>query len=157
MTVIRDGDVIRYNDARMQILGPNKISLNDKEVNESSIVALLSVDGVRALFTGDIGTKTERQLIERYHLLSDILKVPHHGSKYSSSNIFLEAASPRAAFIGVGKNSYGHPTSEVLARFESIGSKIFRTDMQGTLKVIIRDGKIAIYSQGALQYNESNK
>ena len=64
----------------------------------------------------------------------DVLKVPHHGSKYGMTKSWLEAVHPKLAIISVGKNSYGHPNPDVLSRLASIGSKIFRTDQDGTVK-----------------------
>ena len=64
----------------------------------------------------------------------DILKVAHHGSKYSSSEDFIEACSPEAAVISVGKNNfYGHPTPETLERLDSYGCEVFRTDREGAV------------------------
>ena len=116
--------------------------------NESSLLVMLHVsksdisktgtsggDDVKILFTGDIGAATEAELIEDgVDLDSDILKVAHHGSKYSSSSDFLEACSPGFAVISVGaRNFYGHPSSETLARLESCGCAIFRTDTEGAV------------------------
>jgi len=72
------------------------------------------------------------------------LKVPHHGSKYSSSAEFLEAVSPKISVIEVGKNSYGHPTDEALERLKNVGSQIFRTDRDGIVKVFYQDGFIKV-------------
>ena len=63
--------------------------------------------------------------------MSDVLKVAYHGSKYSTSNLFLQNVKPKIAVIEVGKNSYGHPTPEVLQRLENFGIKMFRTDKDG--------------------------
>ena len=69
----------------------------------------------------------------------DILKVAHHGSKYSSSSAFIEACSPEIAVISVGKhNFYGHPAPDTLKRFDSYGCDVFRTDEEGA--VIIEYG-----------------
>lgn len=122
-------------------------------INDTSIVSHLSfgktsflnstkgrIQGsheVRFLFTGDISSKIEKELVERdINLSSNVLKVPHHGSKYSSSEEFLQAVSPQLAVIQVGKNSYGHPTSEVLLRLEKLGINVLRTDESGDIKII---------------------
>lgn len=146
MVVIDEGDVVRYKDSAIFILGPDEKAFVNKEVNESSIVAMLSVNGTRALFTGDIGIKTEQEISSRYDIRADILKVAHHGSKHSSSAEFLSAVSPRFAFIGVGKNSYGHPTREAMSRIESVGARIFRTDLNGTLKIILGEN-ISVFAE----------
>ena len=114
--------------------------------NESSLLAMLHIidgeceDGsfsedIKILFTGDIGTKTESVLIEEgIDLDCNILKVAHHGSKYSSSADFLEASSPNIAVISVGAhNFYGHPSPDTLERLESCGCEVFRTDKEGAV------------------------
>lgn len=106
--------------------------------NEESMVAMLHIEGeesTRILFTGDIGIKTEEKMLKSGMALDcDILKVAHHGSKYSSSADFIEACSPEAAVISVGKNNfYGHPAPEALERLDSYGCKVFRTDREGAV------------------------
>lgn len=103
--------------------------------NESSLVLMLYTGEDKILFTGDIGTKTESLLIESgLNLDCDILKVAHHGSKYSTSPEFLERCSPGIAVISVGANNfYGHPSPDTLARLESCGCDIFRTDKEGAV------------------------
>ena len=73
---------------------------------------------------------------------ADILKVAHHGSKYSSSDAFLDAVSPDIAVIQVGKNIYGHPTPETLERLESRGVSVYRNDECGAVGFEIDDGEI---------------
>ena len=145
--VVREGEEIRLGNALLSILNPDEISLQAEGLNDASIVVMVSLGGVRMLFTGDISAKTEKELAEQYELRADILKVPHHGSKYSSSDIFLDAVEPKIALIGVGKNSYGHPTREALARLASHGSQIFRTDLNGMLKVVFGNGTISVFGE----------
>ena len=145
--VVREGEEIRLGNALLSILNPDEISLQAEGLNDAGIVVMVSLGGVRMLFTGDISAKTEKELAEQYELRADILKVPHHGSKYSSSDIFLDAVEPKIALIGVGKNSYGHPTREALARLASHGSQIFRTDLNGMLKVVFGNGTISVFGE----------
>ncbi len=100
-----------------------------KYTNESSVVALLSVGADSFLFTGDL-PKEEIVLPERD---IRVLKVSHHGSKYSTSDVFLDRMKPEEAVISVGKNSYGHPAPEVLDRLGRRGIRTFRTDMSGAI------------------------
>ena len=153
---LRAGDRIRYGDYAVEVLSPLPEQLGEKELNESALVLALSapaVDGAearrsfRALFTGDIGAKTERLLAGRTDLRAQVLKVPHHGSKYSSSAEFLAAVAPQVAAIGVGKNTYGHPTAEALGRLEAVGARVFRTDLDGTIKVIVDDGVLRVFTR----------
>ena len=99
------------------------------------------------LFTGDIGEKNEKYLVNNFDIKVDILKVGHHGSKYSSSNYFLKAVNPKIAAIEVGKNSYGHPTKETLNGLALVGAQIFRTDQDGTIKLIVNSGEINIFKK----------
>ena len=103
--------------------------------NADSLVMVLESGGKTVLFTGDIGTETEQELIQEGVLSDcDILKVAHHGSKYSTSEDFLEATTPEIAVISVGKNNfYGHPTEECLVRLENCGCEIYRTDTDGAV------------------------
>ncbi|MBL7150302.1 MAG: MBL fold metallo-hydrolase [Candidatus Pacebacteria bacterium] len=128
----------------MEILHPLE-NLEGREFennsNDTSIVIKLVFNKETFLFTGDISSKIEKDLkLANLPLKADILKVAHHGSKYSSSDYFLESVLPEIAVIQVGKNSYGHPTEEALRRFEKFGIKILRTDLDGDIK-IVSDGK----------------
>ena len=100
------------------------------------------------LFTGDIDSEYEKKLVDIYGnipeqsgapgaggLHSDILKIAHHGSKYSSSDDFLSAVAPSVSVIQVGRNLYGHPTPETLERIEEQGSLMFRNDIDGAVMV----------------------
>lgn len=142
-------DKIKYQDSRIDFIWPEKNNLPNitKSLNETALVSILQSSGAKALFTGDIGFKTENQLLEKYNLDADILKVSHHGSKYSTSRKFLDEVTPKISAIEVGKNSYGHPTAQVLQNLASVSSQIFRADRDGTVKLIIEDGKIRIFKQ----------
>lgn len=86
----------------------------------------MSYGNFSCIFTGDIEKIAERQILEEYKkdlsiLKSTVLKVPHHGSKTSSTEEFLNAVKPKIALIGVGKNNnFGHPNLEVLKRLERL-------------------------------------
>lgn len=140
--VLGKGDKIKYKNALINILSPDKNLIRAKDLNDTSIVAQLSFEGTKVLFTGDIGEDVEKVInISGAHLL----KVPHHGSKYSSSQRFLNFVKPRVAVIQVGGNSYGHPTKEVLSRLEKVGAQVFRNDSHGTIRAVLDEGKIKIY------------
>lgn len=145
VVILGEGDKIKYLESRLDILSPSKILLQSNEPNDWSLAVKMENDGVRALFAGDIDSVVENNLIKKYDLDVDILKVNHHGSKFSSSKEFLAAATPEIAVIEVGKNSYGHPTKDALERLASVGSQIFRTDRDGTIKLEIDNQKISIF------------
>ncbi len=105
--------------------------------NDSSAVSRIVFGKNSFLFTGDITSKAEKELVSKEsNLASDVLKVAHHGSKYSTSDEFLEKVNPKIAVISVGKNSYGHPTPETLQKLENFGIKVLRTDTDGDIKII---------------------
>jgi len=104
-------------------------------------VAKLIFGKVSFLFTGDISKSVEKELVEKFNLDSDVLKVAHHGSKNSSSEEFIKKVFPEIAVISVGKNNtYGHPHQQVLDILEKYGIKILRTDENGDIE-IISDGE----------------
>jgi len=109
---------------------------NKGEANDNSVVVRLDFKENSFLFTGDIGFKTEQDLIKDGHNLDvDWLKVGHHGSKNSSGAAFLKKVTPLKAIISVGKNSYGHPAEETLDRLGLIGAEILSTLEEGTIQV----------------------
>lgn len=105
----------RQADLWFQVLSPGKEWDNE---NDSSLVVVMSMEGKRFLFTGDIAFATEYALIEEgISLKTDVLKIAHHGSGFSSSKEFLEAADPALSVISCGiHNTYGHPSKETLER-----------------------------------------
>jgi len=139
--IAKQGLIISLPDQRyFEILYPFE-SLERREVsamNDTSIVMMLNTDKEKILFTGDISKKIEHLLVEEgISLRADILKVPHHGSKTSSSEEFLEAVEPNLAIISVGRdNSYGHPSSVVLARYEEFGIKVLQTSKEKDICLI---------------------
>ena len=116
-----------------------------KNPHDAIVVTILKYGDFEVVLTGDMEAKVERRLmLEGYDLKSDILKVGHHGSKTSTTSEFLTAVTPEVAFIQVGKNRFGHPTREVLDRLENFGIKYYRTDLDGTVKVISDGESFAI-------------
>ena len=104
--------------------------------NDCSIVALLDFHDFEALFPGDIGESGQKALSSAGFTTSgvELLKVPHHGADCLWEP-FLEAVRPEVSIISVGKNPYGHPTVVTLDKLRKIGSRVFRTDEQGTVEV----------------------
>lgn len=112
--------------------------LKDTSNNSSCVVKLTYLDK-SFLFTGDISSKVESLLIDEYNqfLDVDVLKVPHHGSKNSCSEKFLNVITPEYSVICVGNNSYGHPTSEVIDKLNAVGSEVLRTDVDGNIVFVV--------------------
>jgi len=108
-----------------------------KDYNTSSLVLKMAYDKSTFLFTGDAPISIEKKLVEEGSgISSQVLKTGHHGSKTSTSDLFLEKVSPEIAVIQVGKdNRYGHPSPEVLERLAKYGIKVMRTDQVGDIKL----------------------
>lgn len=137
VVALGEGDHIRYAGNSIDIL-----SARGKNRNESGLVAKFTGGGITALFTSDIGKDTEQRLRKEKDIHADILKIPHHGSKFSSTEEFLAAVHPSVAVIEVGKNSYGHPTGVVLERIRQAGAQLLRTDAGGTVRLVAENGVI---------------
>jgi len=115
-------------------------------VNDTSIVARLDHGENSWLLTGDLPTDIEEEMLAREHSLldTDILKVGHHGSKYSSSAPFLQAVTPEMAVISVGvDNRFGHPAYAALERLRQSGAEIWRTDQEGDICLVSDGEKVA--------------
>jgi len=144
--IAQKGDRIRYGDLYFDVLWPSD---NSGEVvlgkttdpNERALVLQLHYPGLSALYTSDIGNTEELALLSEAVLEQvNILKVAHHGSKYSSSLAFAEKISPQWAVVSVGKkNSYGHPAPETLKRFDMVRANVWRTDRQGEVEFVSND------------------
>jgi competence protein ComEC len=141
------GDKIIFKNYVIKIISPPQSFLYSAELNQTSLVMLLKAGGASALFTGDIDQSVENYLLSAEPELSaDILKVAHHGSKFSSTSGFLQAVKPKIAVIEVGENKYGHPTAETLRRLEAVGAKIYRTDKDKTVNLLIEKDRIKIFN-----------
>ena len=129
------------NSVRIQILHP-PCSQTGLDTNDASLVLRLSHGEVDILFSGDVETAGERILLSTSaQLASEILKVPHHGSRSSSTLPFLEAVSPQVAIASLGHhNRFRFPAPEVVDRYERRGVELLRTDQAGTITVL-SDGK----------------
>ncbi|MDQ5954258.1 MAG: Lactamase protein [Patescibacteria group bacterium] len=122
--------------AVLDILFPDR-DVSTWTTNDGSVVAKLSYGETSVMLTGDATSETEKLILGNNTILDldiDILKIAHHGSRTSTSDIFVEAVSPEYALISSdGGKKYGHPHKETLDILNSFGSKIFRTDLLGTI------------------------
>ncbi len=142
-----EGDTITYGDYKLSVLGPNAAERADPDPNKASVVLLLEGPETRIFYAGDMHTENEERLRKEYKLKADVLKVAHHGSRFSSSAAFLKELQPKVAVIGVGKNSYGHPTPATLERLADAKIKTYATIDHGTIKVVPKDGQLKIYTE----------
>lgn len=125
--------------ASFKFLSPNaEFNLGaSAEGNNRSIVFLFKYNTTTILFTGDMETVLEKEVINKNcqssalvceSLVADYLKVGHHGSDSSSDEEFLSLVSPKYAIISVGKNRFGHPSLRAIRKLERVGAAIWRTD-----------------------------
>ena len=109
------------------------------------MVVELTYGGFEGLFTGDIGTETEKKLLPELEDV-DFLKVGHHGSRYSTTEAFLEKIKPELAIISCSStNTYGHPSPETVERLEAAGSQVEYTMKNGAITVETDGKKLKIY------------
>jgi len=135
------------------VLNPRK-GETYSQTNDFGIAGLLRYGKLNVVLTADITGEREEAMMPFLPSPVDILKVAHHGSKYSSSLPFLRHILPHLAVISVGKNNrYGHPTPEALARLARVGAHIWRTDQGGDLRVF-SDGKSYWTTPRALDESE---
>ncbi len=135
ITIPKKGTAFKIGEAKCKIVS---VESNAEDTNDASIVILLSFGNQKYLFTGDMTSNLES--IVNWEDI-DVLKVAHHGSRYSSSAEFLAITKPEIAIISCGNNNdYDHPHKETLDRLKKVRAKIYRTDKSGTI-YLKSDGK----------------
>lgn len=145
------GMSFRIGNAELRVLHPSGtfIAHNRQAYtaeNDRSLVVQILSEGKVFLFTGDIGAEAEQAIMRsNQNLKCDLIKVPHHGSKTSSGGAFVSSTRPEVAIMTVGRgNLYHHPSGEVVARYEKIGARIARTDLDGAVKIMVNKEKLDI-------------
>jgi len=125
------------------VLGPSAYS-RYSNTNEASLVLYADIDGRRFMFTGDIGVEAERLITRRFsHIRTDVLKLAHHGSRFSTGDEFLYAARPSVAIAGVGVNNpFNHPHPSVVDRLFEQGIDFYSTHTHGAITIDLRTGEI---------------
>ncbi|NLA38118.1 MAG: MBL fold metallo-hydrolase [Methanomicrobiales archaeon] len=141
-TAARRGQTVAL-DPDLEILVENPGSKPLGDINEDSVVLKVTYGEISCLLMGDAGKPAEESMMKAgLDLDADVLKVGHHASRHASSAGFLSAVSPTVSVITVGEgNDYGHPHAEALERLQAAGSRIYRTDRDGTV-VVATDGKV---------------
>ncbi len=137
--IVRAGlRIVLDSGAYIDILGPLE---DDDKPNGMMVVARLVYGETEFLLTGDLEREDElRLLASGLDVKSDVLKVAHHGSRFSTTDLFLEKVAPEYAVISVGsQNRYGHPHSETLERLAHTSARILRTDTNGRI-TLVSDG-----------------
>ena len=141
--LVGGGDLMQIGNVTFQVLWPPpRTDPGAASRNNDSLVLRVQLGQRSFLFTGDIERPGERLMLsERMELRSDIIKVPHHGSRTSSTEALIEATRPSVVIISVGRNSmFGHPHQEVVERWRASGAEVMTTGEKGTISVVT-DGR----------------
>jgi competence protein ComEC len=135
------GQIWEWDGVRFEFLHPGTPQPYARR-NDLSCVLRISTAGASILLTGDIERYAELEILARTkNLAADVLLVPHHGSRTSSSPEFLAAVSPRWAIVPAGyANRFGHPGPQVLERYKAVGAQVLRTDLDGAISVALNSG-----------------
>ncbi len=150
------GEVRRIGDLTWQVIGPVRAapaSRNEGEegslANNASLVMLVEVRGIRLLLSGDMEPEAQQDLGRSLPgLRVDVLKVPHHGSRHQDAQL-LAGLGARLAVVSVGAdNDYGHPAASTLALLRRSGMRVERTDRDGDVAVVVRDGTLSVREHG---------
>ncbi len=143
------GDEFMLGEAKVKILAPN--SDEYEEMNDWSVVVKITIKGRSFILSGDAEKISEDEMIKKYasELDCDVYKVGHHGSKSSSSSLYVTAMSPKYSVISVAaKNSYKHPADEVVKRLKMSGSEIYSTADHGDVVFFVTDdGNLGVVTE----------
>lgn len=125
-------DKLSLNNSNIDVI---YVGSDESDINDSSIVLKLNYFSNSFLFTGDLGSNKEKEILNSgANIKADVLKVGHHGSSYSTASLFLDKVNPSFAAISVGKNNiYKHPATSTLEKLNKKGIKVYRTDLDGTI------------------------
>ncbi len=144
LLVPEKGEELDFDAGTIKIL---YTGTKESDLNDTSIVFILNFYKNHFLFMGDATKKVEETLLDE-EIKSDVLKVSHHGSYYSTTFPFLEKVRPEYAIISVAEgNIYNHPSEETLQKLEKVGSKIYRTDVDGTIHIKSDGDNISVQTE----------
>ncbi len=137
---LQAGNNLRFSSGlAIKVLSPREtLNLTSSDANNNSLVLLLEYLDKKILLTGDMEIEQMQAIVGRgADWNADFIKIPHHGSRSSLDIEWFDRTQPQAVFIQVGRNSFGHPSPEVLAYWEMRGVPVFRTDIDGTIELVI--------------------
>ncbi|WP_455365258.1 DNA internalization-related competence protein ComEC/Rec2 [Kaarinaea lacus] len=141
------GDHWQWDGVDFQVLHPT-LYYDDERDNNMSCVVQITTQTDKLLVTGDIERQVETQLVKYFssnddNLRADVLVVPHHGSRSSSSKHFVQAVTPKYALFSVGyRNRYGLPKDDVVERYRRVGSTALHTHMSGAMTFTLGTGQL---------------
>lgn len=133
---VRTGNELQFGQAKVKVLSPSSLV---GDANADSVVIDVTAGGKQFLFTGDVtgAHETDVGTISARGPPVYLLKVAHHGSKYSTTAAFLSQVRPRFAMICVGKNSYGHPAPATISRLKAQKTRIYSTKKNGNVTLVV--------------------
>jgi competence protein ComEC len=142
----RAGDRWEVGGLVIDVLAPPSDAVAAEDANVTSVVLRVAFGELEILLTGDAYVEAERRVVGDVPARLEILKVGHHGSETSTDSLLLARSSPEVALVSAGRgNRYGHPDPDILRRLERAGSRIWRTDLHGTVSVVgRRDGTYTV-------------
>lgn len=151
IVVARKGRSMAFDGGRIDVLAPIDPLLRGttSDANNNSIVARVTLGGVRLLFTGDMQEEQRRQAyLARADLRADVLKVAHHGSADGTDSAFLRRVRPKLAVISCGdRNVHGHPHRETTEALRKAKVPVRRTDQDGTIVITPEKGGLRIFAE----------
>ena len=148
---LKEGDSISFDNIKIDVLYSQIDNLNE---NNNSMVLKLKIGEKSILLTGDIEEEVEIALLS-YNISSDIIKIPHHGSKTSSNLDFIEKVNPKHGLLSVGENNiYNLPNEDIMKRYENYNVSIKRTDIDGFTTIIFYNNEYKIFTYSELFFSE---
>lgn len=145
--VAAPGEQFTCADTSWRVLWPR--ASDEPNPNNASVVLLADLGGVRVLFTGDIEPDAQSAMMSGEAPLGvDVIKVPHHGSRYQDPSL-IQWSGARVALVSVGaQNTYGHPAAETLQAWTDAGALVARTDTDGDVAISRQDGQLGVVVKG---------
>jgi competence protein ComEC len=145
---IQENDTFVFDGDTLTCLYP-AADTQSEDKNDLSLVLLYENHNFSGIFTGDISSEAEQQLLNRAESLLesgiDFYKAAHHGSRYSNSEDFLNALAPRIAVVSCSStNNYGHPSPEAVSHMEEAGAEVYYTMESGQIKITIEREEVAV-------------
>jgi competence protein ComEC len=142
------GRTFDWDGVHGDVLWPADVSEVDKAANDNSLVMRIQDGEESFLLPGDIEKKVENELVDEHApLAANFLKVPHHGSKTSSTDAFVGAVGPRVAVVSVGEgNQFGHPVDSVVERYARAGVRFLRTDRDGAVTSVTDGHDLVVHT-----------
>lgn len=113
-----------------------------KDLNDESLVAQVSLNSINILFTGDMTSRVEYDIMKKVSDRPLLLKMPHHGSKHSSTEAVYDVPNLVSAVCSVGKNRYGHPNEVVMKNYLANTPLVYRTDQSGSVTYLIKGNRV---------------